>query len=79
MSVPGQSRRFTALRVMSVVPPIATRIEASTGRRDGTHLIRNFRNIAFRLTQISHITPAVPSHRGAARDRHERGAGCGGR
>jgi hypothetical protein len=32
-----------------------------------------------RLTQITSISPAVLSHRGAARDRHERGAGCGGR
>src|ERR1700731_3916041 len=32
-----------------------------------------------RLPQISRISIAVPSHRGAARDRHERGAGCGGR
>ncbi len=31
------------------------------------------------LTQITCISLAVPSHRGAARDRHERGAGCGGR
>jgi hypothetical protein len=31
------------------------------------------------LTQITHISIAVPSHRGAARDRHERGAGCDGR
>jgi hypothetical protein len=31
------------------------------------------------LTQITCISPAVPSHRGAARDRHERGAGCDGR
>jgi hypothetical protein len=29
--------------------------------------------------QIKSISLAVPSHRGAARDRHERGAGCGGR
>jgi hypothetical protein len=34
---------------------------------------------ASRFTQIKSISPAVPSHRGAARDRHERGAGCGGR
>jgi hypothetical protein len=32
-----------------------------------------------RLTQITSISPAVPPHRGAYRDRHERGAGCGGR
>jgi hypothetical protein len=32
-----------------------------------------------RLTQIKSITRAIPSHRGAARDRHGRGAGCGGR
>src|ERR1700749_2881574 len=25
------------------------------------------------------LIPAVPSHKGAARDRHERGTGCGGR
>ena len=31
------------------------------------------------LTQITCISLAVPSHRGAARDRHERGAGCDGR
>ena len=31
------------------------------------------------LTQITSISPAVLSHRGAARDRHGRGAGCGGR
>jgi hypothetical protein len=32
-----------------------------------------------RLTQITFITRAVLSHRGAYRDRHGRGAGCGGR
>src|SRR5947208_2929316 len=32
-----------------------------------------------RLTQISCISPAVSSHRGAIARRHERGAGCGGR
>jgi hypothetical protein len=31
------------------------------------------------LTQITCLSIAVPSHRGAARDRHGRGAGCGGR
>jgi enoyl-CoA hydratase/carnithine racemase len=31
-----------------------------------------------RFAQIKSIS-AVPSHRGAARDRHGRGAGCGGR
>jgi hypothetical protein len=30
-------------------------------------------------TQITCLSPAVLSHRGAARDRHGRGAGCGGR
>ena len=40
---------------MSVVPPIAARTEASTGRASGIELIRNFRNLAFRLTQISLI------------------------
>ena len=34
---------------------------------------------AFFLTQIIGVFIAVPSHRGAARDRHGRGAGCGGR
>ena len=34
---------------------------------------------ASRSTQIRSISLAVPSHRGAARDRHGRGAGCGGR
>jgi hypothetical protein len=32
-----------------------------------------------RLTQIKSISTAVPSPRGATRDRHGRGAGCGGR
>src|SRR5229473_7688373 len=32
-----------------------------------------------RLPQIKSISPAVPPHRGAYRDRHGRGAGCGGR
>jgi len=32
-----------------------------------------------RLTQIKSITRAVPPHRGADRDRHGRGVGCGGR
>ena len=31
------------------------------------------------LTQITSISPAVLSPRGAARDRHGRGTGCGGR
>src|ERR1700722_13432395 len=31
------------------------------------------------LKQITCLSPAVLSHRGAARDRHGRGAGCGGR
>jgi hypothetical protein len=31
------------------------------------------------LTQITSTSHTVPSHRGAARDRHGRGAGCGGR
>jgi hypothetical protein len=31
------------------------------------------------FTQIKSISLAVPSHRGAYRDRHGRGAGCGGR
>jgi hypothetical protein len=31
------------------------------------------------LTQITSISPAVPPHRGAYRDRHGRGMGCGGR
>jgi hypothetical protein len=34
---------------------------------------------AFAVGQIKSTTPAVSSHRGAARDRHGRGAGCGGR
>jgi hypothetical protein len=34
---------------------------------------------ASRFTQINSTTPAVLSHRGAYRDRHGRGAGCGGR
>src|ERR1700731_965255 len=33
----------------------------------------------FPKTQITFITLAVLSHRGAARDRHGRGTGCGGR
>ena len=33
----------------------------------------------FPKTQITCITLLVLSHRGAARDRHGRGAGCGGR
>jgi hypothetical protein len=33
----------------------------------------------FHLAQIIGLFLAVPSHRGADRDRHERGAGCGGR
>src|SRR6202022_4686106 len=33
----------------------------------------------FLLTQITSISIAVSSYRGAARDRHGRGAGCGGR
>jgi hypothetical protein len=31
------------------------------------------------LTQITCVSLTVPSHGGAARDRHGRGAGCGGR
>ena len=31
------------------------------------------------LTQITCVSFTVPSHRGAVRDRHGRGAGCGGR
>jgi hypothetical protein len=34
---------------------------------------------ASHFTQITFISATVPSHRGAARDRHGRGAGCGGR
>jgi hypothetical protein len=34
---------------------------------------------AFTLAKINSISPAVSSHRGAARDRHGRGAGRGGR
>jgi hypothetical protein len=34
--------------------------------------------LIFRSCKSVHIT-VVPSHRGAARDRHGRGAGCGGR
>jgi hypothetical protein len=34
---------------------------------------------ASRPTQIKSISLTVPSHRGATRDRHGRGAGCGGR
>jgi len=71
--------RFAAFRVIAVVYLIAMEIAAGAGGGDRQHFIRNFRNIAFRLTQISRISPAVPSHRGAARDRHGRGAGCGGR
>src|SRR5882672_2406900 len=41
-----------------------------------SHLQKYFR---FRLTQITSRTFAIPSHRGAYRDRHGRGAGCGGR
>ena len=33
----------------------------------------------FHPTQIKSISLAVLPHRGAARDRHGRGAGCGGR
>ncbi len=40
------------------------------------HLKKYFRS---GLTQISNISPAVPSHRGAIARRHERGTGCGGR
>ena len=39
----------------------------------------NFRNFACQRMQISSLIRTVPSHRGAARDRHGRGAGCGGR
>src|ERR1700687_2810652 len=41
-----------------------------------SHLQKYFRS---RLTQITSISAAVSSHRGAYRDRHGRGAGCGGR
>jgi hypothetical protein len=34
---------------------------------------------ASRLTQINNICPAVPPLRGAFRDRHKSGVGCGGR
>jgi hypothetical protein len=40
------------------------------------HLQKYFR---FHLTQISSLSRAVLSPRGAARDRHGRGTGCGGR
>src|SRR5713226_4040533 len=40
------------------------------------HLQKYFRS---GLTQIKSISLAVSSHRGAYRDRHGRGAGCGGR
>jgi len=40
------------------------------------HFQKYFRS---RLTQIKSISSAVPSPRGAYRDRHGRGAGCGGR
>ena len=33
----------------------------------------------FSPTQISSLIRAVPSHKRGVRDRHERGAGCGGR
>src|SRR6266404_3286747 len=35
--------------------------------------------LALLLTQISSLSRAVSSHRGAYRDRHGRGMGCGGR
>src|SRR5437879_6012174 len=41
-----------------------------------SHLKKYFRS---RLTQISFRSLAVSSYRGAYRDRHGRGAGCGGR
>jgi hypothetical protein len=37
------------------------------------------KDIRSRLTQIKSISLAVPSPRGAYRDRHGRGMGCGGR
>ena len=37
------------------------------------------KDIRSRLTQIKSISLAVPSPRGAYRDRHGRGVGCGGR
>jgi hypothetical protein len=40
---------------MSVARTIATQIAASVGGVNGAHSILNFRNIAFRLTQISLI------------------------
>jgi hypothetical protein len=54
-----------------------------TGKSPGnlrTPLSSPFRKniLIFRRNKSVHIA-AVPSHRGAARDRHERGTGCGGR
>jgi hypothetical protein len=71
----GHSRRFTLLRAMSVVPPIAARIEARAGPAPtALGFIRNFRNIASGPTQISTIQLAVlVPQRGGSRSSRTRG------
>jgi hypothetical protein len=70
----GVTRRSTMGHVASVPDgqiaglPIGVRVQPSSQKF--------FRSL---LTQITCICFAVPSHRGAVRDRHGRGAGCGGR
>src|SRR5712671_6211603 len=41
--------------------------------------ISEFQKFCLTAGANQHYSDLVPSHRGAARDRHERGAGCGGR
>jgi hypothetical protein len=50
---------------------------AQSVSRMSTPLRKNIPTSLF--PQITCLFPAVSSHRGAARDRHGRGAGCGGR
>jgi hypothetical protein len=71
---PGRSRS-TAFRDARP-PTVNCRPPRSTirGRASGIYFFRNIRNIAFRRTQISFISAAVPSHlRGGSRSSRTRG------
>jgi hypothetical protein len=61
----------------SGTPPTVSRGSPQSsirGGASGIYFFRNFRNIAFRRTQISFIFPAVPSHlRGGSRSSRTRG------
>jgi hypothetical protein len=74
------SRRMAACTLVAILRDAREERAPQDEEKSDLHvqppLQKYFRSL---LTQITCLFPAVLSHRGAARDRHGRGAGCGGR